>query len=169
MGVLAAKTVADALEPKGIYDLVIDLNQLPYLDAKESQSVSSSFHCFCASRELRRALQPLGIASSIGCGESFSCQDMVPYLLIETSYPVRLERGRHSLRQSQLDLVPHRQAYAHRSGWWTRRLLPRLSPVNSSLEEPNTKLIASPCADAKGRGEGVRRAAYCWGHCSQRT
>ncbi|KAF9643360.1 hypothetical protein BDM02DRAFT_3191773 [Thelephora ganbajun] len=34
LSVLVAKTVADALEPKGIYDLVIDLNQLPYLDCK---------------------------------------------------------------------------------------------------------------------------------------
>ena len=34
LSVLVAKTVADALEPKGIYDLVIELNQLPYLDAK---------------------------------------------------------------------------------------------------------------------------------------
>ncbi|KAK8854828.1 hypothetical protein IAR55_003567 [Kwoniella newhampshirensis] len=34
LGVLVAKTVAGALEKKGIYDLVIDLNQLPYLDSK---------------------------------------------------------------------------------------------------------------------------------------
>ncbi|KAG2146391.1 chloride channel [Suillus bovinus] len=34
LSVLVAKTVADALEPKGIYDLVIELSQLPYLDAK---------------------------------------------------------------------------------------------------------------------------------------
>ncbi|KAF5385897.1 hypothetical protein D9615_002221 [Tricholomella constricta] len=34
LSVLVAKTVADALEPKGIYDLVIELNQLPYLDYK---------------------------------------------------------------------------------------------------------------------------------------
>lgn len=34
LSVLVAKTVADALEPKGIYDLVIDLSQLPYLDSK---------------------------------------------------------------------------------------------------------------------------------------
>ena len=34
LSLLVAKTVADALEPKGIYDLVIDLSQLPYLDAK---------------------------------------------------------------------------------------------------------------------------------------
>ncbi|KAK7053320.1 hypothetical protein VNI00_003946 [Paramarasmius palmivorus] len=34
LSVLVAKTVADALEPKGIYDLVIELQQLPYLDAK---------------------------------------------------------------------------------------------------------------------------------------
>ncbi|TBU33934.1 chloride channel [Dichomitus squalens] len=34
LAVLVAKTVADALEPKGIYDLVINLSQLPYLDAK---------------------------------------------------------------------------------------------------------------------------------------
>ncbi|KAI0786632.1 chloride channel [Abortiporus biennis] len=34
LSILVAKTVADALEPKGIYDLVIGLSQLPYLDAK---------------------------------------------------------------------------------------------------------------------------------------
>ncbi|KAI0358560.1 hypothetical protein OH77DRAFT_1494220 [Trametes cingulata] len=34
LSVLVAKTIADALEPKGIYDLVIELSQLPYLDAK---------------------------------------------------------------------------------------------------------------------------------------
>ncbi|EJD03208.1 clc channel [Fomitiporia mediterranea MF3/22] len=34
LAVLTAKSVADALEPKGIYDLVIELSQLPYLDAK---------------------------------------------------------------------------------------------------------------------------------------
>ncbi|KAL0574965.1 hypothetical protein V5O48_007010, partial [Marasmius crinis-equi] len=34
LAVLVAKTVADALEPKGIYDLVIELQQLPYLETK---------------------------------------------------------------------------------------------------------------------------------------
>ncbi|KAI0245052.1 hypothetical protein BJV78DRAFT_1331379 [Lactifluus subvellereus] len=34
LAVLVAKTVADALEPKGIYNLVIELSQLPYLNAK---------------------------------------------------------------------------------------------------------------------------------------
>ncbi|KIM69743.1 hypothetical protein SCLCIDRAFT_19531 [Scleroderma citrinum Foug A] len=34
LAVLVAKTVADALEPKGIYDFVIELSQLPFLDAK---------------------------------------------------------------------------------------------------------------------------------------
>ncbi|CAK5281533.1 unnamed protein product [Mycena citricolor] len=34
LSILVAKTLADALEPKGIYDLVIDLSQLPYLDSK---------------------------------------------------------------------------------------------------------------------------------------
>jgi len=34
LSVLVARTVADALEPKGIYDLVIELSQLPYLDGK---------------------------------------------------------------------------------------------------------------------------------------
>lgn len=34
LAVLVAKTIADGLEKKGIYDLVIDLNQLPYLDSK---------------------------------------------------------------------------------------------------------------------------------------
>ncbi|KAI0829819.1 chloride channel [Trametes gibbosa] len=34
LSILVAKTIADSLEPKGIYDLVIQLSQLPYLDAK---------------------------------------------------------------------------------------------------------------------------------------
>lgn len=34
IAILVAKTLADALEPKGIYDLVIELSGLPYLDAK---------------------------------------------------------------------------------------------------------------------------------------
>ncbi|GBE80600.1 hypothetical protein SCP_0303150 [Sparassis crispa] len=34
LAVLVAKTVADAIAPKGIYDLCIELAQLPYLDAK---------------------------------------------------------------------------------------------------------------------------------------
>ncbi|KAG8921068.1 hypothetical protein FRC01_000429 [Tulasnella sp. 417] len=35
LAVLVGKTVADAIEPKGIYDLVITLAQLPYLDHKQ--------------------------------------------------------------------------------------------------------------------------------------
>ncbi|KAF7288681.1 Chloride channel protein [Mycena chlorophos] len=34
LAILVSKTVADALEPKGIYDLVIELSKLPYLDSK---------------------------------------------------------------------------------------------------------------------------------------
>ena len=34
VSVLVARTVADALEPKGIYDLVIEFSGLPYLDPK---------------------------------------------------------------------------------------------------------------------------------------
>lgn len=34
LSVLVAKTIADALEHKGIYDLVIDFSGLPYLDGK---------------------------------------------------------------------------------------------------------------------------------------
>ncbi|GJJ06281.1 hypothetical protein Clacol_000472 [Clathrus columnatus] len=34
VGILISKTVADALQPKGIYDLCIELAQLPYLDNK---------------------------------------------------------------------------------------------------------------------------------------
>ncbi|SCZ90228.1 BZ3500_MvSof-1268-A1-R1_Chr1-3g01854 [Microbotryum saponariae] len=34
LGVVVAKTVGDAIEPRSIYDLVIELNDLPYLDAK---------------------------------------------------------------------------------------------------------------------------------------
>lgn len=43
MAVLVAKTLADALEPKGIYDLVIELSQLPYLDSKH-EYVWGNFH-----------------------------------------------------------------------------------------------------------------------------
>ncbi|EKM54646.1 uncharacterized protein PHACADRAFT_258637 [Phanerochaete carnosa HHB-10118-sp] len=38
LAVLVAKSVADALEPKGIYDLVIELANLPYLDPKREYS-----------------------------------------------------------------------------------------------------------------------------------
>jgi chloride channel 3/4/5 len=37
LAILTAKTVADSIEPRGIYDLVIEMNALPFLDAKESQ------------------------------------------------------------------------------------------------------------------------------------
>ncbi|KAJ7579113.1 chloride channel [Mycena floridula] len=43
MAVLVAKTVADVLEPKGIYDLVIELSQLPYLDSKH-EYLWGNFH-----------------------------------------------------------------------------------------------------------------------------
>ena len=56
LSVLVAKTVADALEPKGIYDLVIELSQLPYLDAKHdyvwgSLQISDVVR-FCPSKSL---------------------------------------------------------------------------------------------------------------------
>lgn len=35
IAVLTAKTLADAIEPRSIYDLVIELSDLPYLDAKQ--------------------------------------------------------------------------------------------------------------------------------------
>ncbi|KAK4055337.1 hypothetical protein OIV83_000620 [Microbotryomycetes sp. JL201] len=34
LGVLSAKTVADAIEPRSIYDLVLEIAELPYLDSK---------------------------------------------------------------------------------------------------------------------------------------
>ena len=34
LAVLVAKTVADALDRKGIYDFIIELNQLPFLNSK---------------------------------------------------------------------------------------------------------------------------------------
>lgn len=36
IAVLCAKTTADALEEKGIYELVIDVARLPYLDCKKT-------------------------------------------------------------------------------------------------------------------------------------
>ena len=36
LGVLAAKTVADSIEHRSIYDLVIEVAELPYLDAKNN-------------------------------------------------------------------------------------------------------------------------------------
>lgn len=38
LSVLVARTVADALEHKGIYDLVLEFSGLPYLDAKEEHT-----------------------------------------------------------------------------------------------------------------------------------
>jgi chloride channel 3/4/5 len=42
LAVLVAKTIADALEPKGIYELAIELSQLPYLNAKHQYLWGSS-------------------------------------------------------------------------------------------------------------------------------
>ncbi len=36
ISVLVAKSVADAIEPEGIYDAIIRMNQFPYLDAKKT-------------------------------------------------------------------------------------------------------------------------------------
>lgn len=38
LSVLVARTIADALEHKGIYDLVLEFSGLPYLDAKEEHT-----------------------------------------------------------------------------------------------------------------------------------
>lgn len=40
--ILSAKWAADAIQPKGIYDLIIDLNDHPYLDAKENHTFGHS-------------------------------------------------------------------------------------------------------------------------------
>ncbi|CCJ30639.1 unnamed protein product [Pneumocystis jirovecii] len=41
LSILVSKWVADALEPQGIYDLLIDLNEYPYLDTKSKYTFSS--------------------------------------------------------------------------------------------------------------------------------
>lgn len=53
LAVLVAKTVADALEPKGIYDLVIELVQLPYLEAKH-EYIWGEYHITDVVRPLTR-------------------------------------------------------------------------------------------------------------------
>ncbi|KAH6910369.1 voltage-gated chloride channel [Coprinopsis sp. MPI-PUGE-AT-0042] len=52
LAVLVAKTVADALEPKGIYDLVIELSQLPYLDYKSDYAWDNLQIADVVSREI---------------------------------------------------------------------------------------------------------------------
>ncbi|KAG4306003.1 hypothetical protein PORY_000913 [Pneumocystis oryctolagi] len=41
LSILVSKWVADAIEPQGIYDLLIDLNEYPYLDTKSKYTFSS--------------------------------------------------------------------------------------------------------------------------------
>ncbi len=62
LSVLVAKTVADALEPKGIYDLVIDLSQLPYLDTKHeylwgNMQINDVVRLICLGRVVFRLLR----------------------------------------------------------------------------------------------------------------
>lgn len=41
LSILVSKWIADAIEPQGIYDLLIDLNEYPYLDTKSKYTFSS--------------------------------------------------------------------------------------------------------------------------------
>jgi hypothetical protein len=72
LAVLVAKTVADALEPKGIYDLVIELSQLPYLDVKEEYIWGSLQICdvvsnHCSGRHKRALSASLPSADQPRC------------------------------------------------------------------------------------------------------
>lgn len=47
VAILVSKWVSEAIERQGIYDLVINLNNHPYLDSKRSHLFTSSFADLC--------------------------------------------------------------------------------------------------------------------------
>lgn len=47
LSILISKWVSEAISPKGIYDLVINLNQHPYLDSKKRYIFTSTFADLC--------------------------------------------------------------------------------------------------------------------------
>ncbi|ODN78803.1 hypothetical protein L202_04354 [Cryptococcus amylolentus CBS 6039] len=85
LGVLIAKTVADGLEKKGIYDLVIDLNQLPYLDSKNEYLWGSRRASTVADRSTPhlRADKPHTVRSLTG-----KLLELVRLGLEDTGFPV---------------------------------------------------------------------------------
>ncbi|KIR73629.1 voltage-gated chloride channel [Cryptococcus deuterogattii CA1014] len=85
LGVLIAKTVADGLERKGIYDLVIDLNQLPYLDSKHEYLWGSRRASSVADRSVPhlRADKPHTVRSLTG-----KLLELVRLGMEDTGFPV---------------------------------------------------------------------------------
>ncbi|AFR95662.2 voltage-gated chloride channel [Cryptococcus neoformans C23] len=85
LGVLIAKTVADGLEKKGIYDLVIDLNQLPYLDSKHEYLWGSRRASSVADRSVPhlRADKPHTVRSLTG-----KLLELVRLGMEDTGFPV---------------------------------------------------------------------------------
>lgn len=47
LSILISKWVSEAITPQGIYDLVINLNQHPYLDSKKRYIFTSTFADLC--------------------------------------------------------------------------------------------------------------------------
>ncbi|ADV22608.1 voltage-gated chloride channel, putative [Cryptococcus gattii WM276] len=85
LSVLIAKTVADGLERKGIYDLVIDLNQLPYLDSKHEYLWGSRRASSVADRSVPhlRADKPHTVRSLTG-----KLLELVRLGMEDTGFPV---------------------------------------------------------------------------------
>ena len=52
IAILVSKCVSEAIEKQGIYDLVINLNNHPYLDSKRSYLFTSTFADLCTSQSL---------------------------------------------------------------------------------------------------------------------
>src|ERR1700738_3991656 len=50
VSILVSKWVSEAIERQGIYDLVINLNNHPYLDSKRSYLFTSTFADLCSSQ-----------------------------------------------------------------------------------------------------------------------
>jgi len=52
LSILVSKCVSEFIEKQGIYDLVINLNNHPYLDSKRSYLFTSTFADLCTSQSL---------------------------------------------------------------------------------------------------------------------
>jgi len=52
VSILVSKWVSEAIERYGLYDLVIDLSDLPYLNSKTSHVFTSTFEDLCTSQSM---------------------------------------------------------------------------------------------------------------------
>ena len=75
VAILVSKWVSEAIERQGIYDLVIEPNNHPYLDSKKSHLFTSTFVDLCTpqSEDERNVIDVTGgkdVGAEVLCGKS---------------------------------------------------------------------------------------------------